>query len=103
MGVEEAAALMAAGGIAAFIQHGQTILQAIGWTIPGSVKVITAFVLSFAAAAVVLFIGEENGSALATDSFQDWVIAFGLAFGGSQTIFALVLPTIGSPSKESTI
>ena len=100
MELEQTAALMAGGAIVAFIQHGQTILQAIGWTIPGSVKVVTAFALSFAAAAVVLVVGEENGSVLATDSIEDWVVAFGVVFVGSQVIFSLVLPTSGSPTKS---
>lgn len=100
MELEQTVALMAAGGIVAFLQHGQTILQGIGWKIPGSVKVIAALALSFAAAAVVLLVGEENGSALATDSIEDWIVAFGVVLGGSQTIFALVLPTIGIVTKK---
>jgi hypothetical protein len=100
MELEQTAALMAAGAIVAFIQHGQTILQSIGWKIPGSVKVLTAFALSLGAAAVVLLVGEENGAILRTDNVEDWLIAFGVVLGGSQTIFAIVLPTLGSVTKD---
>lgn len=100
MELEQTVALMAAGGIVAIIQHGQTILQSVGWKIAGSIKVLTAFGLSLGAAALVLIIGEGNGAPLATDNVEDWIVAFGIVLGGSQTIFAIVLPTLGSVTKD---
>lgn len=100
MGIEESAILVIAGGVAAIIQHGQTLLQAVGWTIPSGIKRLTAGLLAFGAAAAVILVGEANGAELSSNSFEDWAVAFMLALGGSQAIFALVLPKIGVPSKE---
>ena len=99
MGIEESVILVIAGAIAAVLQHAQTVLQAVGWTIPASIKRITAGLLAFAATAVVVLVGENNGAELSSNSFEDWAIAFMLVLGGSQAIFALVLPRIGVPTK----
>lgn len=100
MGIEESVILVIAGAIAAILQHAQTLLQAIGWSIPPAIKRITAGALAFIAAAAVILVGEQNGAALSSGNWEDWAVAFMLALGGSQAIFALVLPRIGVPEKE---
>ena len=99
MGIEESVILVIAGAIAAALQHAQTLLQAVGWTIPASIKRITAGLLAFVAAAVVIVVADANGGDLSSNSWEDWLVAFMLALGGSQAIFALVLPRIGVPTK----
>lgn len=100
MGIEETAILLIAGGIASILQHAQTLAQAAGWTIPPNWKKVAAAMLAFVAASIVILVGEQNGIDLSSSSPQDWVTAFLVAFAGSQTIFALVLPLLGNPSKS---
>ena len=100
MGITEVAILSAGGAIAAIIQHSQTIFQAFGIIIPPAWKRIVAGGLSFAVAAIIILVAEKNGGDLSSHSLNDWVSSFLIALGGSQAIFALVLPKIGVAGKE---